>query len=119
MFHFADPTYLLLALVVPPLLWWWSRQRRSAVRHPVAGALVKLPAGRARWARLGGMGLRGLALLALVLALAGPRWPDLRTRVETEGIAMVLAVDVSGSMAEPDFAWNGKAISRLDAVKRV
>jgi len=28
-------------------------------------------------------------------------------------------VDVSGSMAEPDFDWNGEPISRLEAVKRV
>src|SRR3982750_3677398 len=93
MFHFANPRLLLLALAVPPLVWWWLRQRRGA--------------------------LRAAALVLLVGALAGPRWPDLRTRIATEGIAVVMLVDVSGSMAERDFDWAGEPITRLDAVKKV
>jgi Ca-activated chloride channel family protein len=38
--------------------------------------------------------------------------------VATEGIAIQMVVDVSGSMAAPDFVWNGKPISRLDAAKK-
>ena len=49
--------------------------------------------------------MRGAMLVALIIALAGPRWPDLRTRIATEGIAIEMLVDVSGSMAEPDFQW--------------
>jgi Ca-activated chloride channel family protein len=63
--------------------------------------------------------LRGLALVLLIIALAGPRWPDERTRITTDGIAIMMVVDVSGSMAEPDFDWQGERISRLDAVKKV
>jgi Ca-activated chloride channel homolog len=62
--------------------------------------------------------LRALGLLFLVVALAGPRWPDRGTRMNVEGIAIVLALDVSGSMAEKDFAWGRERISRLEAVKR-
>src|SRR5207302_9160074 len=51
-------------------------------------------------------------------ARAGPRWPELRTRVVTEGIALAMVVDVSGSMAEADFLWKGERITRLEAVKR-
>jgi Ca-activated chloride channel family protein len=116
---FAQPAFLLLALLVPPLVWLWLRQRRSALHHPVAGLLPTRPAVRSRRARTGGAVLRGLGLLLLVVAVAGPRRPDLRTRAHTEGIALVLAVDVSGSMAEADFDWNGKPITRLGAVKRV
>jgi Ca-activated chloride channel family protein len=63
--------------------------------------------------------LRALAMVCLAVALAGPRWPDLKTRIETEGIAIVMVVDVSGSMAEPDFDWHGEPMSRLGAVKKV
>jgi Ca-activated chloride channel family protein len=119
MFHFANPAFLLLALAVPPLLWWWLRQRRNALRHPAADLLAGLPRGRAGAARWGGAALRALALLLLAAALAGPRWPDLRTRIDTEGIALVMVVDVSGSMAERDFDWNGEPVGRLEAVKRV
>src|SRR5205807_711003 len=80
--------------------------------------LMKLPAGRRRIARCGGAGMRAAGLLLMVIAVSGPRWPDLRTRIATEGIAMIMVVDVSGSMAEPDFTWRGQRITRLDAVKR-
>jgi Ca-activated chloride channel family protein len=94
-------------------------RKRPALRHPATDWVTTLPAGRARLAHWGGAVLRTLALLLVILALAGPRWPDLRTRINTEGIALVMLVDVSGSMAEPDFDWHGTSISRLEAVKRV
>src|SRR4051794_20133849 len=117
MFHFSAPGYLLLLPLLPLLLWWWWRRRRPAVRHPAAHLLVALPSRRARLARFAGLLLRGLALLCLVLALAGPRWPDLHTRIATEGIALMMVVDVSGSMASRDFEDGQVPISRLEAVK--
>jgi len=118
-FHFSHPRLLLLALLLPPLLCWWLWQRRGSVRHPVASRLSGLPAGRSRIAFWGGTALRLLALLCLVVAAAGPRWPDLKTRISTEGIAIVMVVDVSKSMGTQDFEWQGKAITRLEAVKKV
>lgn len=119
MLQFANPVCLWLLLLVPLLLWWTLRRRRSALRHPGVGDLGGLPPGRARQARWGSAALRSLALLLLILAAAGPRWPDLHTRIETEGIAIMMLVDVSGSMAERDFDWRGEPITRLEAVKRV
>jgi Ca-activated chloride channel homolog len=116
--QFANSGYLWLTLSVPPLLWWWLRRRRSALRHPTVSELAGLPTGKARIARWGPGILRSLALLLVIAALAGPRWPDLHTRIETEGIAIVMLVDVSGSMAERDFDWQGEPISRLEAAKR-
>jgi Ca-activated chloride channel family protein len=80
--------------------------------------LVDLPPGRGQIARWGGAILRGLVLLLLIVALAGPRWPDLRTRLPAEGIAITLVVDVSGSMAERDYQWHEERLSRLEAAKR-
>lgn len=117
--HFANPALLLLAFAAPPLVWGWLRRRRPALRYPSAALLSALPSGRARVARIGGAVLRGAALVALVVALAGPRTPDLRTRIDTEGVALFMAVDISGSMAERDFDWQGASISRLEAVKQV
>ncbi len=117
--QWTNPWLLLLALLVPPLVWWLVRQPRSALRFSATAGLGRLPAGR-RTAALWGLALlRGAALLLLAVALAGPRWPDERTRVTTEGIAIMMVVDVSGSMAEPDFDWQGERVSRLDAVKKV
>src|SRR5262249_25038291 len=74
---------------------------------------------RGQLARWGGAGLRALALLLLVVAVSGPRTPDLRTRIETEGVALMMVVDVSGSMAESDFEWNLRPVPRIQAVKNV
>jgi Ca-activated chloride channel family protein len=119
MVQFANPSSLWMALAAPLLVWWWLRQRRGALRHPAVERLPPLPDSRARWARRGGALLRGAALLSVVIAAAGPRLPDLHTRIDTEGVALVLLVDVSLSMGQDDFDWNGKPVSRLEAVKRV
>jgi Ca-activated chloride channel family protein len=119
MFHFAQPFYLLFLVVVVPLIWWWLHRPRAAVRYPAASMLAGLPCGRARMARWGGALLRGTAMSSMAIALAGPRWPDAATRIETEGIAIMLLVDVSKSMKTEDFDWQGQKVSRLDAVKRV
>jgi Ca-activated chloride channel family protein len=116
--QFAHPQLLLFALPIPLFVWLWLRCRRGALRYPGTRALARLPAGRSRLARWGGAGLRGAALFLLALALAGPRWPDLRSRLSTEGIAIAMVADVSGSMSEPDFEWQGRRITRLEAVKR-
>jgi Ca-activated chloride channel family protein len=116
--EFANPEFLWFALVVPPLVWWWLRQRRNALRYPTVGVLAGLPTGRARFTRRMGAALRGLALLLVVVAVAGPRRPDLRTRLETEGVAIVMVLDVSASMNDNDFAWDGEEITRLEAAKR-
>jgi len=119
MLSFSDPWYLMLLLALPAVGWWALRRRRAAVPHPDLTLFAGLPVGRARLARYGGLGLRLGALGLLAVALAGPRWPDLRTRLDTEGVSVYMVVDVSRSMNEPDFEWNGEPMTRLDAVKRV
>src|SRR5438067_4916170 len=120
MLQFAHPEFLWLAPLAVLAAWWWARRRRPALRFADVGLFAGRVGGRARRAKWGGAALRGLAVLALVLACAGPRRPDLRTRVPAEGIAIVLVLDVSGSMATPDVVWNPHAppVSRLDAARR-
>ncbi len=98
---FAQPACLLLLLAVPPLLWWWLRRRRAALRYSDLSLFADLPSGRAQLARWAGIVLRAAVLVLLIIALAGPRWPDHGSRIPTEGIAIVMLLDVSGSMAEP------------------
>jgi Ca-activated chloride channel family protein len=117
MFSFSHPSYLLLLPAVPLLVWWWLRRRGNSLRYSGTELLAGLPPGRRRRARWFGTLFRAIALVLLILALAGPRWPDLGTRIPTEGIAIQMVVDISGSMAERDYRWEGKPISRLDAAK--
>lgn len=119
MFHLAAPWSLLLLLAIPPLAWLALRRRDAALPHPSLRLFVGLAVGRAPLARYGPLVLRLLGLICLVAALAQPRWPDLRTRIDVEGVALMMVLDASGSMAERDFDWAGEPVSRLDAVKRV
>jgi Ca-activated chloride channel family protein len=114
----AQPQWLWLLLALPPLVWWWTRRQRLALRYPLAESLASLAEGRANRSRRLALAARVLALALAILALAGLRWPDERTRLDTEGIGMMLLVDVSGSMAERDFSWDGEPLSRLEAVQR-
>lgn len=118
MFHFARPWVLLLALVVPVVVWRWLRLRRGTMRFSDMSLVTPLPEGRSRAAQRGGAWLRGLGLLLIIVALAGPRFADWRTRVPTEGIAIEIVLDVSGSMAAKDFRWENESLSRLEAAKR-
>src|SRR5437879_10967460 len=97
---FGQPAVFVLLLVVPPLSWGWRRGGRSMLRFSDIGLLADLPRGRSGRAFWGGLLLRGCGLAFLVVALAGPRWPEAGTRVPTEGIAVAIVVDVSASMNE-------------------
>jgi Ca-activated chloride channel family protein len=119
MFHFAAPWFLLLLAVVPWLIRRYRRGRSPALVHPdirLFGPTIPQPS----WlVRHGAFTLRLIALTLLILALCGPRWPDLRTRLDTEGVAIMLVLDVSGSMSERDFLLEGQNVSRLEAVQHV
>lgn len=118
MIQFAHPWFLLLTPVVPFVVWLLLRQRRGALRYPNVTLFAGLPPGRTRAAQRWGAGLRGLALALLIVALAGPQFPDWRTRIPTKGVAIEIVLDVSGSMGTRDFRWNGRSLSRLDAAKQ-
>ncbi|MCP4649712.1 MAG: VWA domain-containing protein [PVC group bacterium] len=62
---------------------------------------------------------RVLAICFLVLGLMRPQKGMEETKIETEGIDIVLAIDVSGSMMAEDFILNGERKNRLEAVKHV
>src|SRR5262245_12340190 len=116
--EFTHPWFLLL-LPVPVLLYLWRRRvRRAGLRYPTVSLLEGIP--RARLPHIVGESLRFLAVIAVVLALAGPRTPDLKTRLPVEGIAIVFVLDTSGSMQEPDFTWDPATapISRAEAARR-
>ncbi len=66
--------------------------------------------------------LATLAILAwccLILAASRPQWLGERIDIPVSGRDLMMAVDLSGSMAAEDFDINGKTINRLQAVKIV
>ena len=63
--------------------------------------------------------LASLAWICLIFAAARPQWLGERVDIPVSGRDLMMAVDLSGSMAEKDFEINGQTINRLQAVKRV
>ena len=63
--------------------------------------------------------LATLAWICLLLAAARPQWLGERVDIPVSGRDLMMAVDLSGSMAEKDFKINGQTINRLQAVKLV
>jgi len=55
----------------------------------------------------------------LILALARPQWGDKKTNVRTEGVNIILALDLSESMRALDFKKDDEIVTRLEAVKTV
>ncbi len=117
-FHFQYPHFLWLLGLLPVLAWWWLRGRpRAAVTFPGFGLLDSLPSTNLRWPEILSLCLRLAAIGLLILGLARPRWPDLRTRIPAESRAIQMVLDVSGSMNESDFRRQGQTVTRLQAAK--
>jgi Ca-activated chloride channel family protein len=119
---FHHPSIWWLLLLPAALLVWWrwlSPRRRPAVGYSSLATAARV--GRSWSVRLRWIVpvLRTLAIAGLVVAMARPRKADEHTRIHTEGIAINLVVDRSGSMRASDFRIEGQPTSRLDAVKSV
>jgi Ca-activated chloride channel family protein len=113
-----EPLLLLVALAALPV---FALARRSAGRVVFSSLRLlplDVPSLRARLLALPAV-LLALAALSLGVALAGPRVPDQTTRVQRKGIAIALAVDISGSMRALDLSTEGHERTRLEAVKDV
>lgn len=114
---FAYPFVLYLLGLLPLLgIWYWKKYKSGStditysslkffegIKPTLRERLVHLPAV-----------LRGLALAVIIVALARPQTFSSGENVYTEGIDIVMLLDISGSMLAEDFQPN-----RLDAAKNV
>ncbi|MBN2481644.1 MAG: VWA domain-containing protein [Bacteroidales bacterium] len=114
---FAHPEYLyLLLLVIPAIVWYiiYHNRIQAEIQVSTLSQLVDAKNGMRYYLRHFPFILRMLACIALILVLARPqstnRWND----ESVEGIDIMLALDISGSMLAADFAPN-----RIEASKDV
>lgn len=119
---FHQPSiWFLLLISLTPLIWWnyMSRRRRPAVVFSSVEPLHRAGATwaiRVRWI----IPLsRTLAVILLIVCLARPQITEQEIRTFSEGIAIQLVVDRSGSMRAMDFKLDGKPVDRLEVVKHV
>lgn len=109
--HLAHPAWLALLLLIPALAWRHHRR-------PQLGSITysRLPAETAgAWRLHLPFYLRLLALGCFAVALARPQLGYTWEESLTEGIDILIALDVSGSMGAEDF----KPKNRLTVAKQV
>ncbi len=118
MFRFADPYYLILLLILPVMVWWYFRGRARATGKIIYSDvnLVKsiTPSLKQRL-RPFLFALRLLAVTVIIVALARPQSGSKEEEITTEGIDIVLTMDVSTSMLAEDF----RPKNRIEAAKMV
>jgi len=118
--RFAHPWFLLLLGLLPLGAWLKGRRGQqaaflySSVRlvHGILG-ITRSSAGavlpQMRW----------LALALFIVALARPQAGEGELKHKASGIDIVVALDLSGTMASEDFEVNGQRVSRLEMAKEV
>lgn len=108
----------LLALI-PVFFWLFRRKKpRTSVTVDAIAVAPNLEPGRARYLWLT-VCLRQLSVLAVLVALAGPRAPASFDREVNEGIAIQLLVDVSSSMDMNTKSATGEKVSRMELAKEI
>ncbi|HET7460855.1 MAG TPA: VWA domain-containing protein [Longimicrobium sp.] len=108
----AHPWALLLLIAVP--FWWWRvrRARDAGIVFSRAATVKRLGTRGAAFLGILPEILRTAALVSLILAIAGPRTGARVVEETSQGIDIMIALDVSSSMLAEDFAPN-----RLGAAK--
>jgi len=118
-FRFHDPWWLLLLAPIGVMAYLAVRRRPASVLYSDVRLVADLPR---TWAvrvkrHLPWVFLSGAALVAVALARPQQGLEDFR--IQTEGIALEMCLDRSGSMGAMDFTLDGERVDRLTAVKRV
>ncbi|MBR5717222.1 MAG: VWA domain-containing protein [Bacteroidales bacterium] len=115
--QFANPGYLfLLILLIPAIAWyiWKQSEAQASLQVSSTSAFQKLPRSWKEYLRHVNFALLCGAAALTIVALARPQSSDSWSQSNTEGIDIVLSLDVSNSMHFEDFRPD-----RLEASKEV
>jgi Ca-activated chloride channel family protein len=114
---FAHPLFFLLLLFIPLAIVWslfFKKNNTSSLYISTTKNLTSIqPSLRIRLRPLLHI-LRGLAFTFLVIALARPQKSSTNENIDSDGIDIMLSMDISGSMLAQDFTPN-----RIEAAKKV
>ncbi|RMF60634.1 MAG: VWA domain-containing protein [Calditrichaeota bacterium] len=117
--QFANPEFLALFALLPVIVYWYvkkNRVRSGTIRYSNLGVVKSVDElSRKKRYRHVPFVLRLLVLSLLIVCFARPRSGRTEEEVITEGIDIVLALDISSSMLAEDF----KPHNRLEAAKLV
>lgn len=115
--EFANKGFLWLLILIPLVIAWyiWRNSKlQGSLRMSALKGFSSVKKSRYTTLRHNGIVLRTLALIALIIALARPQSAFSWQNSTTEGIDIVIATDISGSMLAEDLKPN-----RLEAGKNI
>ncbi|NDV69153.1 VWA domain-containing protein [Dysgonomonas sp. 25] len=115
--EYANPHYLYFLLLLIPLIGWYIyklRRMQASFKMSSAEPFRGISPGIRTYLRHFPFVLRLAAITLLIIVLARPQSVDSSEISKTEGIDIMLALDVSGSMLGQDFKP-----TRLEAAKKV
>lgn len=115
--RFLNPKWLWLLLVLIPMAGYYVYrlwQGHATIRISSVNGLRGVPRSAKYYLRHLPFVLRCMAVALLIVALARPQSSESNTNRKTEGIDIVLALDISSSMLARDFQPN-----RISAAKEV
>ncbi|MBN1479745.1 VWA domain-containing protein [candidate division KSB1 bacterium] len=120
MFRFANPYLLLLLLLIPAMIYWYVRNHRqknssATLRYSNLGIVKSVKSTPMKQLRHSLFVFRLIAVALMILAFARPQSGQKESKVQTEGVDIILAMDISSSMLAEDF----KPKNRLEAAKVV
>ncbi|HBJ77210.1 MAG TPA: aerotolerance regulator BatA [Porphyromonadaceae bacterium] len=112
-----DPIYLLLLLLMIPMVLWYVFKQKDNTPHLKVSSTTPFgkisPSWRVQCRHLPFI-LRMISFALIVIALARPQSSNSWQDVSTEGIDIMMSIDISGSMLAEDLKPN-----RLEAAKNV
>jgi Ca-activated chloride channel family protein len=114
---FLQPQWLWLLTAIPVLLavhFLYLRKRQPTLRYSSLLGFAQAPRSWKTRMKDAPVVLRSLALSALIVALARPQSSSSSQNITTEGIDIVMALDISASMLAEDLKPN-----RIEAAKKV
>jgi Ca-activated chloride channel family protein len=118
--RFASPLFFVAVVLLAPIVYaGLVGASQGRVRFSALSLVRATRGGRHRLFRVLPLVLRGLAVFALVVALARPQGGNVSREVTSEGTDIMLVADTSGSMEAMDFTLGGKRATRLDVAKKV
>jgi Ca-activated chloride channel family protein len=118
--HFQNPWFLVLLPVLVALVIFARQKELMPAFHFPSDEIIKGLHSTFRIKLSKSIFfLKIIALTLIVIALCRPQEMIEESKIETEGIDIVLAIDTSTSMLAEDFKLEGRRTNRLEAVKEV
>jgi len=118
---FGHP-YQLLLLLLLPLVAWLKGRRGQPPAFVYSSTQLLRGVQEISKSNAGGFlaALRWLVLASLIIALSQPRLTKFDiTKATASGVDIVVAFDLSGSMAAEDFEIRGQRVNRVNMAKEV